>query len=619
MDDDGGFHEVEKDGKLFLVYHHPKYRPKPQIKSPSSSAEVANHDHPPLPLFICPFVRWQKDSRYSNLFLINSSPEFVLSSKVPDHHLLPLFWCNNEKFGDGEYECGICFDSKFRTDYYFCAFCSRKYHKECVESPLRIKHPYHPHHSSLELYYRIGYTYCIRCGGDRAYGLIYHCTADQTFMHTTCAMKRIPIVIDQQKIHDHPLTFFPRQNSLTCNICGLIKKHPTYVCLRCNFVAHRGCEEFPHTIRISRHHHRISRVLSLRYEKWPCGVCRQSIDGNYGAYTCNECGDHYYAVHLHCALGKDVWDGEELKGVPEKDDIAQDAPPFCKISEGVVHYFLHDHHLRLEENILYDKNKFCEACVMPIIEDEFYSCAECDFILHETCLKARRRIQYALHPHPLTLKAIDNYDSNYSWCPVCSRNSGGFVYECPKQECQFKLDMRCALISEPFDYQGHEHPLFLSLDPYVYVLCKVCKWTQNYSLNCIKCDFTVCMKCATLPYKVRYNNDKHFLTLSWGEERREKYWCEECEDIVEKFFYWCNDCCTILHTDCLFSKNPYLKPGQVFKIREKEFQILAKSNTSRPICHFCKKPCQGKTLVRDNLTVCSMLCASDFMYSYLHI
>ncbi|KAJ4907050.1 Cysteine/Histidine-rich C1 domain family protein [Raphanus sativus] len=462
MDDDGGFHEVEKDGKLFLVYHHPKYRPKPQIKSPSSSAEVANHDHPPLPLFICPFVRWQKDSRYSNLFLINSSPEFVLSSKVPDHHLLPLFWCNNEKFGDGEYEC-----------------------------------------------------------------------------------------------------------------------------------AHRGCEEFPHTIRISRHHHRISRVLSLRYEKWPCGVCRQSIDGNYGAYTCNECGDHYYAVHLHCALGKDVWDGEELKGVPEKDDIAQDAPPFCKISEGVVHYFLHDHHLRLEENILYDKNKFCEACVMPIIEDEFYSCAECDFILHETCLKARRRIQYALHPHPLTLKAIDNYDSNYSWCPVCSRNSGGFVYECPKQECQFKLDMRCALISEPFDYQGHEHPLFLSLDPYVYVLCK----------------------CATLPYKVRYNNDKHFLTLSWGEERREKYWCEECEDIVEKFFYWCNDCCTILHTDCLFSKNPYLKPGQVFKIREKEFQILAKSNTSRPICHFCKKPCQGKTLVRDNLTVCSMLCA----FRRLHI
>ncbi|KAG2332714.1 hypothetical protein Bca52824_003894 [Brassica carinata] len=72
--------------------------------------------------------------------------------------------------------------------------------------------------------------------------------------------------------------------------------------------------------------------------------------------------------------------------------------------------------------------------------------------------------------------------------------------------------------------------------------------------------------CATLPYKVRYKNDEHFLTLSWGEERCEKYWCEECEDIVEELFYWCNDCCTILHTDCLLSESPYLKPGQVLKV-----------------------------------------------------
>ncbi|KAG2296519.1 hypothetical protein Bca52824_043188 [Brassica carinata] len=434
MDYDGGFHEGDKNGKLFLVYHHPKYRPKPQIKSPSSSAES------------------------------------VISSKVPDHHLLPLFWCNNEKFADhDDDECGICFDSNFGTDYYFCACCLRN---------------------------------------------------------------------------------------------------------------------LPHTIKISRHHHRISRVSYLRYEKWPCGVCRQSIDGNHGAYTCNECGD-YYAVHSKCALGEDVWDGEELKGVPEKDDMAKDAPPFCKVFEGVVHYFLHDHHLRLEENILYDENKFCEACVMPIIEDEFYSCAECDFILHETCLKARPRIQHALHPHPLTLKATNNYVS--SWCTACIRICGGFVYERPKHECYFKLDVK------PFDYQGHEHPLFLSLHPKEYVLCEVCKSKCNdHPLSCIKCAFIICISCATLPYKVRYKNDEHFLTLSWGEERCEKYWCEECEDIVEELFYWCNDCCTILHTDCLLSEM---------------YQILARSNISRPICCYCMKPCQGNRFTRDNRTVCSMSCA----------
>ncbi|XP_056861906.1 uncharacterized protein LOC108844940 [Raphanus sativus] len=636
MDSDGGFHEVEKDGELFLVYHHPKYRPVPQIKSLSSAAEVANDDHPPLPIFICPYVRWQKeDPGNFRSFMIDSSPEFVLSSEASyNRHVLTLFWCNNETIDDNG-KCGICsFASDCGTNYYFCAWCHSKYHKECVESPLKIKHPYYPHHSPLQLYYHKGYTDCIHCGREVANGLIYHCTVYQIFMHPVCAMKPIPIVIDQQKIHDHPLTpfprqnsvhdhpltFFPRQNSLICNVCGSLEKYPTYICVRCNFVAHRVCAEFPHTIKISRHPHRISRVSSLRYEKWPCGVCRKSIDGNYGAYTCNQCGE-YYAVHSKCALGTGVWDGEELKGVPEKDDIAQDAPPFSKISEGVVHYFLHEHHLRLEKNVLLDdENKFCEACLMPIIEDELYSCAdECEFILHETCLKARRRIQHALHPHPLTLKANNNYVSSSSGqCTACSRTCGGFVYECPKHECSFKLDVRCALISEPFDYQGHEHPLFLSLDPYVHVLCKVCKWRQNYSLNCIKCDFIVCMECATLPYKVRYKNDKHFLTLSWGEEeeRCEKYWCEECEDIVKNLFYWCNDCCTILHTHCLFSEDPYLKPGQVLlEVREKkEFQILPKSNTSRPICPFCKKPCQGKRFTRDKLIACSASCVSGMAY-----
>lgn len=145
--------------------------------------------------------------------MINSSPESVISSKVPDHHLLPLFWCNNEKFADhDDDECGICFDSNFGTDYYFCACCLRKYHKECVESPLKIKNPYYPHHSPLELYYYKDFTDCIRCGTHMAHGLIYHCNVYQTFMHPVYAMKPIPIVIDQQKIHDHPLTFFPRQD-----------------------------------------------------------------------------------------------------------------------------------------------------------------------------------------------------------------------------------------------------------------------------------------------------------------------------------------------------------------------------------------------------------------------
>ncbi|XP_018439292.1 uncharacterized protein LOC108811702 [Raphanus sativus] len=615
MDYEGGFHEVETDGKILLVYHHPKYRPIPQIKNTSSPDEAANQDHPPLPLFLCPVARGRKDyhSTTGN-FVFTSSPEYVISTTRVDnrdhHHVLPLFWCNNEKFGKDD-GCLIC-NLNFGTDYYFCGNCDTNFHKECVEAPLKIKHPYYPRHS-LELCWHDGsdFDHC-SCCGRRMGGLIYHCTVYQTYMHPICAMKSIPVIIDQQKIHVHPLTFFPRQNSLICNVCGLIEiKYATYVCLRCNFVAHIDCMYSPHTIKISRHHHRISYVSSLRYGKCHCGVCRQSIDGDYGAYTCNKCGD-YYAVHSRCALGKDVWDGEELEGIPEKDDdITQDAPPFWEISKGVIHYFLHDHHhLRLEENILYDENKLCQACVMPVFEEEIYSCTECDFILHETCLKAGRRIQHALHPHLLILKAINNGSGEFQ-CYACRRSCGGFVYQCPTEECKFMLDVRCASISEPFDYQGHEHPLFLSLDPEKLVRCEVCKYSRRKLLSCIKCDFIVCIECATLPYKTRYKNDKHFLTLSWrgGEERCEN-WCEECEDVVGRnLFYWCNDCCTILHTACLFSNDPYMKPGQCFEIKGKEVKILAKSNTSRPTCYHCRKPCQGKIFTTDNCTACSRTCA----------
>ncbi|CAH2047947.1 unnamed protein product, partial [Thlaspi arvense] len=257
----------------------------------------------------------------------------------------------------------------------------------------------------------------------------------------------------------------------------------------------------PYVIKISRHHHRISYVSSLLSGKWLCGVCRQNIDCGYGAYTCDKCGD--YAVHSRCALRKGVWDGEELKGVPEKDDITQDAPPFDMISEGVMHHFLHDHHLRLDDNILYDENKLCQACVLPIFEGNSYSCMECEFILHETCVKSRRRIQHALHPHPLTLadKSDDISEYGFFQCNACKRFCGGFVYKCPMKECEFDLDVRCASVSEPFDYQGHEHPLFLSLDPKQKPICEA-------------------------RYK---HDDKHFLTVSWGKEVCEKYWCEECE------------------------------------------------------------------------------------------
>ncbi|XP_010418160.1 PREDICTED: uncharacterized protein LOC104703785 [Camelina sativa] len=620
----GGFHEVENDSILSqLVYHHPKYQPIPQTHSPTSDDEAPSHNHTSQPLFLCPYPRCTKKTSNSITYEVSYSPEYI-STKITDedHSVLPLFWCNNQVF-DVNGGCQICGGSNSGTDYYFCELSSQIYHKECVQSPFIINHPYHPEHS-LQLSYREASAPSIECSccGRRAINLVYSCTTCDAVMHTICAMKSIPFVVDQPKTHDHALTFFPRQASLTCNVCGFLRKnHPTYVCLRCNFVAHKDCMYSPRIIKISRHHHRISYISSLPSEEWSCGVCRKSIDDDYSAYTCDKCDD--YAVHVRCALRQDVWDGVELEDVPEQEDITQDVGPFEIIFEGVILHFLHDHYLQLVVSIICDENKFCQVCVMPIFEGKFYSCMECEFILHETCAQSPRRIQHVLHPHPLELIPMSSskYGKDNFYCDACYRYCGDFMYSCPVAECDFGVDVRCAAISEPFDFQGHEHPLFLALHPNVKPICEVCKSECYKQFNCIKCDFIVCIKCATLPYKARYKHDKHFLKLLWGKEVCEKDWCEVCErnlrDTNTKFFYWCNVCCTTLHTACLFDDDLYLKPGQILDVREgnevKQVKVLARRNLSRPLCDSCEYTCQGRLFTIDNITTCSMKCARNII------
>ncbi|XP_023643827.1 uncharacterized protein LOC17895573 [Capsella rubella] len=588
----GGFHEVEIDGKLSqLVYHHPKYQPIPQTQSPTSSDEADSNNQP---LFLCPYPRVGNVYSDSLVFPVSYSLEYDISTTRSHQR-----------------------DSNFGIDYYFCELCDGIYHKECVESPFIIKHPYHPEHS-LQLSYRKSDAPDIECFccGRGAIDMVHSCTKCEAVMHPICAMKSISFVVDQPKRHDHPLTLFPEQASLTCNICGLIRKnYPTYVCFRCRFVAHNDCMYSPSIIKISRHHHRVSYTSSLQYEEWSCGVCRKNINADYGAYMCDKCDD--YAVHVKCALRKDVWDGVELESIPEEDDISQDVGPFEIISEGVILHFLHDHHLRLEVRIIYDEKKFCESCVLPIVEGYRYSCVECDFVIHEICAKDRRRIQHALHPHPLTLSDKSKYDTDGFRCNACDRYCGGFVYMCPRKECNFDLDVRCASVCEPFNFQGHKHPLFLALGPGEKPICHVCKSKSHTPLNCIKCDFIVCLKCATLPYKVKYKHDTHSLTILWGEEVCEKDWCEVCErnlgDTDTKVFYWCNDCCTTLHIECLFGELLYMKLGRFLDWNRKEFQILEKGNPSRPFCDLCKTRCQGKIFTRDNRIACSLKCARDIV------
>ncbi|KAF2569863.1 hypothetical protein F2Q68_00027978 [Brassica cretica] len=281
--------------------------------------------------------------------------------------------------------------------------------------------------------------------------------------------------------------------------------------------------------------------------------------------------------------GKYEWDGKDLENVSEEDDITPDVGPFDMISEGKILHFLHVHHLYLQVSIAYDENKFCQACILPIFEGNFYSCIECDFILHETCAKSHRKIQHALHPHLLTLKLMSLYESNLLMCDACGRFSGGFVYACDLEECHFNLDILCASISEPLDYQDHQHPLF-----------------------------DICFICITLPSIISYKHDKHVLKAMLEKPESRESWCEVCEhylsDIDTCVVYGCDECCTTFHVECLFGHDPYVRFGQQCEVDGIKFQVLRKSNTSRPFCNSCKQRCQHKIFKRHNFIACSVRC-----------
>lgn len=300
-----------------------------------------------------------------------------------------------------------------------------------------------------------------------------------------------------------------------------------------------------------------------------------------------------YAVHTRCALRKDIWDGIELEGVPEEDKDVE--PPFERIADGIIVHFSHGCHLKIETNGVYDNNKFCQACVLPINEENFYVCVECDFILHETCAAAPRKKVHPLHAHQLEQSTV--HDNNLFECGACRRVSNGFGYRCTDQNCNYTLDVVCASTSEPFDYKGHQHPLFLSLDPNEKPVCCNCKSTglPKKVFNCIECDFIICFMCATLPYMVRYKHDEHYLTFCRGDEASGSDWCELCEGKLaiggKEGFYKCNYCCTTLHINCLLGPDPYLKSGQTLSMVTKEVLLQRNSSLSRPICDTCNNRC----------------------------
>ncbi|KAG7559718.1 DC1 [Arabidopsis thaliana x Arabidopsis arenosa] len=580
---------------------------------------------------IC-YLATSMDPQWEKLIPVRFQAYVIL--KDGKFHVIEEVKRNNEKY----WMCLPLYRKKFSfsggdATHFRCRGCNGENHEEFNNAPVEIKHHLHPKHSLQLVMLEDGETRKCYCCDEDLKEIFYYCSTCDVAMNMFCVDKPPALSIDHPKWHEHTLALFPSQASLPCNLCALTHSScPFYICPPCDFVVHQRCISLPRVIRISRHPHRISFTASFEQGDWLCAVCRRKIDNDNGGYSCSKDGCSY-AAHSRCATQRNVWDGIELEGEPE--EIEEVEPPFVRISDGIIQHFSHPHHhLRLDENTGrdYDEDKQCQACIMPIYFGKFYSCMQCEFILHETCVNLSRKIYHPIHPHLLTL--VGGYDGFINYiidkCSACQgMYKAGFFYEC-REGCSFQLHVQCTTISEPLVHESHMHPLFLTSKPGEERICSVCEnqgtTSTKETFNCIEeCDFSLCFGCATLPQKVRYKHDKHTLTLSYGEETSTMmYWCEICEREInpKKRFYMCDEyCCVTLHIDCMLGVDFYTKPGSSLSLFESETKVYILPNNhhmSRPICCFCEKRCPHKIVLQSSgIFFCSIICHREMMFDLI--
>ncbi|KAJ0250320.1 Cysteine/Histidine-rich C1 domain family protein, partial [Hirschfeldia incana] len=560
----------------------------------------------------------------------------------------------------------ICFTCKGKQHledkryYYYCDTCDLEFHRGCHLFLCEIKHPFHlihpltltsilpesdPDSEIHDLPIKWGdsssvsddgvyvpsldydgseFDHMVKCNFCRKHlqreedddMICYHCSTCNFSIHVTCAMIRPPLTIENLKTHDHTLTLFPRQIPLPCDACGFSLEVPldhVYSCLLCNYLVHRTCIYLPRVIKITRHPHRLSFTSSIvPSRQLSCGLCRKTVDVNYGSYTCNK-GCHY-ALHSRCATNKRVWDGKDLEGVPEeKEEILE---PFSWIDEETIQHFSHDHHhLKLRQNGgSSHENKFCKACTLPMtVSDRFYSCTECEFVLHETCASLPRKLYHPVHKHPLTLfhpfssnpheLEREYYKYGFFKCYGCCRSCCGFMYKCSEESCGFQLDARCASLPDPLIHDCHprDHPLFFNFTKGTCMGFESVVCNQSEYLECIQCKSFLSLNCATLPCVAHYKHDKHPLTLCYGEEETSdllKYWCEICEEKLDatEWFYTCDSCCVTLHVTCLLGKEVYyLKPNHIINMYDEyNAEIRSNNGNTRPSVLFKRQEKLGE-------------------------
>ncbi|KAF7849705.1 hypothetical protein BT93_L0367 [Corymbia citriodora subsp. variegata] len=232
-----------------------------------------------------------------------------------------------------------------------------------------------------------------------------------------------------------------------------------------------------------------------------------------------------------------------------------------------IEHFSHPHWLTKCVIKAYDEEVKCFACMKRCL-NQFYSCNQCQFFLHEECANLHTELPaHPLHPvHPLTLAPTAYYIGSV-YCHACDKRCFGFTFRC--EQCDFDLDIDCALksinpsVKDQFQHFSHDHTLVLEqvIAQEKEAWCQACnKRCSSNTYTCSLCKFFLHKSCAELKRELRHwQHKEHNLELCTSSVYEGRAWCNLCGRSVCGFVYHCEICRFDLDVECSLQSPPTLE------------------------------------------------------------
>ncbi|XP_007019808.2 PREDICTED: uncharacterized protein LOC18592841 [Theobroma cacao] len=521
-------------------------------------------------------------------FLLHNMDENFRELKYVTHEH-PLTFIENPT--DELKRAHCCWCQKPLVDsLYVCLDCRFYLHKKCAQLPAQLHHPCHRKHP---LYLEDARLDCKTCQ-KKHWSLFYRCLPCEFAIDIECVLSRLRPVIE----HDHSFTQF-LTDEFICDACGTEGNYVSYICSTCHIMIHKNCISLPLIIKTTWHHHEI--IHNYFFQKWElekhdCGICLGEVQMQYGSYDCLK-QDCNFVAHVDCAMEKYLATGQ----INDQDEESSEnlASITCVVEtnqhgEAIkIKHFSHEHVLTLDNEIKEDDDKRCDACMLSI-SISFYYCSQCEFLLHKTCVELPRKKHYWFHESLFTLHLENIFE-----CGLCYHYCSGFAYHGGNN---YKFCLRCVGISRILPRQRHKHTLFFDFDLNE-GQCNACGDHISYqgAYKCKDCTFALNFDCLTLPQRARHKCDKHFLELTFHDEKNdlEEYYCDICEEKRDPnhWFYHCAICDNSAHPKCVFGKYLFLnkKIGKTYTHWYHSHPLICVKK-SYDICDWCYLPYQDIVL-----------------------